>query len=372
MSPQSKTPNMKTLIGVLASHDDVDKNNELARVFEKIYKLDKGLLENFHFVFTGGTFQRVVLGKDTERRRKGKKIISIQDKGLEAFLMQNSTILPDQRDGGVIILANLVVQRQCSILWPFMTPSTMHWLNPADLALHRLSDIWNVNRLMNRGSVEAWFSDEAKRDVKRNRQEIPLKLRFSCEDFTPGQVSGLVNPDWLAQWTKEAKYLEAESREGECWKITKPITKERKPEFLHEFESQTIALIAHDAMKERMIDFAIEYDRELSHFGRILATGTTGREVEEATRMLKAKGKTKRCRSGPKGGDIEISTEILYGRCDVVIFFVDPLHPHPHIEDIRVVFGACMVEGGVRMLTNELEARKWMDEVVRPNMHYVQ
>lgn len=112
-----------------------------------------------------------------------------------------------------------------------------------------------------------------------------------------------------------------------------------------------------------MVDFAIEYERELSSFGRILSTGTTGREVEEAARKLR--GKIKRCRSGPKGGDMEIATEILYGRCDIVIFFIDPLHPHRHSDDIRVVFAACMLHNEVRMLTNELQAREWMGEVVR-------
>lgn len=365
MSPQ-KEANKKTLIGVLASHDSVPKNNELARTFENLYKEDKKkLLEKFHFLFTGGTFKRVVLGKDTEFRHR-EDLKPIQEQRAIDFLQHNSTTLPDQRDGGVTILANLIVQRQCSILWSFMTPLTMHWLNPADLALNRLSDICNVNRLMNRGSVEAWFADEAEGDALRNHIEIPPKLLFGCEEFDPGKASGLVSGDWLNQWEGECKFLQARKRNKGGYYIPKLIPKGRERKFWHKFECQTVALIAHDAMKERMVEFAVEYERELSAFGRILATGTTGREVENATRKLRSK--IKRYNSGPKGGDVEIATEILYGRCDIVIFFVDPLHPHPHIEDIRVVFGACMTEDEVRMLTNEVEARKWMDKVVRPNV----
>ncbi|MDI6810900.1 MAG: hypothetical protein QMD80_04390 [archaeon] len=121
-------------------------------------------------------------------------------------------------------------------------------------------------------------------------------------------------------------------------------------------------------MKERMVDFAIQYETELSEFGRILATGTTGREIENACRKLREDEKVRRCLSGPKGGDIEIATEILYDRCNIVVFFIDPLHPHAHIDDIRVVFSACTAEikdNDVRMLTNEVQAREWIEEAVR-------
>lgn len=123
-----------------------------------------------------------------------------------------------------------------------------------------------------------------------------------------------------------------------------------------------IALIAHDEMKPRMVDFAVQYERELGLFNPIFATGTTGKEVAEAAPTLH--DKIWRFHSGPKGGDIQIATEILLGRCDVVIFFLDPLRPHPHADDIRVVLSACMVENNVRILTNDVEARDWMEEVV--------
>jgi methylglyoxal synthase len=112
-----------------------------------------------------------------------------------------------------------------------------------------------------------------------------------------------------------------------------------------------------------MAEFAMQYEQELDKFDHILATGTTGREVGEAAPALQHK--IKRFHSGPKGGDIQIATEILFARCDVIVFFLDPLRPHPHADDIRVVLAACMVENNVRILTNEVEARDWMEEVVR-------
>ena len=83
----------------------------------------------------------------------------------------------------------------------------------------------------------------------------------------------------------------------------------------------------------------------------------------DATSMLK--DRIVPLNSGPLGGDIEIAVEVLFDQCDVIIFFVDPLHPHPHTDDIRVVFAAAMRTPTVRVLANEMQAREWMDRVVR-------
>jgi methylglyoxal synthase len=125
------------------------------------------------------------------------------------------------------------------------------------------------------------------------------------------------------------------------------------------FPAKTIALIAHDEMKPRMVDFAIEFENELAtSFARILTTGTTGRDIQAATRKLGTL--IRLCRSGPKGGDVEIATEILFRRVLAVVFFVDPLHPHAHIDDVRTVFSACLRTPQVLLLTNEVQAREWI------------
>ena len=131
----------------------------------------------------------------------------------------------------------------------------------------------------------------------------------------------------------------------------------------------TIALIAHDEMKQRMIAFAIDHEWELRKFASILSTGTTGREVAAATSRT-IEDKIYRYHSGPLGGDIEIATEILLGRCHIVIFFVDPLQPHPHIDDIRTVFEACMTRQSVVMISNEMHARDFMSTVRASDSFY--
>lgn len=120
----------------------------------------------------------------------------------------------------------------------------------------------------------------------------------------------------------------------------------------------TLALIAHNEMKSRIEDFAIDYQRQLKKFGRIITTGTTGKVVQDA--VPEVSSKVRRYNSGPKGGDIEIAVEMIFKRCDVAVFLVDPLSAHPHSEDIKVLFGAAILNG-VRLLTNERQARAWMD-----------
>jgi methylglyoxal synthase len=327
----------KPLIGVLASHDDPDKNKLLVALLEELYGLYRSTFRKFHFVFTGGTFDRIVDTREFRRTRVGRYLLD-----------WNATCLPDREHGGVPILANLVVQRQCRILWPFLSPITAHWLNPENLALMRLCDIWKDKRLMNCGSVESWFHYEAQMDSRRNLQTIPISMRSGLSPDPDPQLDVLS----LAERDPNGFY-----------RIEPPKPIPRESSLWHALDQQTIALIAHDEMKGRMVDFAVEYEDELARFKRILTTGTTGQQVLNATRSLK--DIVKRCRSGPKGGDIEIANEVLFSRCHVVVFFVDPLNPHPHIEDIRVVFAACMIENNVRMLTNEVQAREWMDRVAR-------
>ena len=319
----------KTLIGIFASYDSFNKNRQLSETIEELYKSDQKRLQNFHFIITGGTFRRIILGKD-----KDKGFVPVKEEVLE-FLLKSSTCIPSRREGGVTTLANFVVNRQCRIIWPFLDPAEPHWLNQENLALMRLCDVWKVKRLMNSGSVMSWFDSEAPRDIKWNQEPVPPVLKFPDGDTLIPELY--------------------EDKEGAC-KYLKLNYK------LPQKKSNTIALIAHDDMKTRMIDFAVEYQRELSKFSRLLATGTTGRDVMEATgRKLTVTC----CQSGPKGGDIQIATEILAGRCDFVIFFVDPLHPHPHAEDIKVVFGSCMIQDQVRMFTNEVQAREWIEQEYR-------
>ena len=69
----------------------------------------------------------------------------------------------------------------------------------------------------------------------------------------------------------------------------------------------TIALVAHDTKKELMVQFCIAYRQILSEH-RLIATGTTGRLVAEATGL-----NVQRFLPGGHGGDQQIVARIACG-----------------------------------------------------------
>ncbi len=84
-----------------------------------------------------------------------------------------------------------------------------------------------------------------------------------------------------------------------------------------------IALIAHDAKKELMIQFCIAYSGILSNHS-LCATGTTGKIVSEATGL-----RIQRFLGGAQGGDQQIASRISCNEVDLLLFFRDPLNPKP-------------------------------------------
>lgn len=80
-----------------------------------------------------------------------------------------------------------------------------------------------------------------------------------------------------------------------------------------------IALIAHDAKKELMVQFCIAYCGILSRH-TLCATGTTGKLVSEATGL-----DIVRYMSGTQGGDQQITARIACDEIDLLLFFRDPM-----------------------------------------------
>ena len=84
-----------------------------------------------------------------------------------------------------------------------------------------------------------------------------------------------------------------------------------------------IALIAHDAKKELMVQFCIAYCGILSRHN-LCATGTTGKLVSEATGLEIVK-----FLSGSQGGDQQIASRISYNEIDLLLVFRDPINAKP-------------------------------------------
>ena len=98
-----------------------------------------------------------------------------------------------------------------------------------------------------------------------------------------------------------------------------------------------IALIAHDTKKELMVQFCIAYCGILSKH-TLLATGTTGKLVSEATglKIIKFLG-------GSAGGSQQIASRISCDEIDLLLLFRDPLTARPDEPDEHALLRLCDV-----------------------------
>jgi methylglyoxal synthase len=98
-----------------------------------------------------------------------------------------------------------------------------------------------------------------------------------------------------------------------------------------------IALVAHDNMKQDLVEWA-RFNRGLLSEHKIFATGTTGRVLEEELGLEVVK-----LQSGPLGGDQQIGARIVDNEVDFLIFFWDPLEPQPHDPDVKALLRMAVV-----------------------------
>ncbi|HCH64799.1 MAG: methylglyoxal synthase [Deltaproteobacteria bacterium] len=103
-------------------------------------------------------------------------------------------------------------------------------------------------------------------------------------------------------------------------------------------QTQYVALIAHNAMKPVLVDFAKRYRAQLETLP-LVATGTTGTLLHRSTGLMLSR----KVQSGPLGGDQAIGSLIASGNIQAVIFFRDPLSAHPHHADIEALGRLCDV-----------------------------
>ncbi len=100
---------------------------------------------------------------------------------------------------------------------------------------------------------------------------------------------------------------------------------------------KNIALIAHDNLKPKMVEWATKNKEKLTQFN-LFATGTTGKQIETEVNLNVTKFK-----SGPLGGDQQIGAGVAEGKIDAIIFFWDPLAPHPHDVDVKALLRIAVV-----------------------------
>lgn len=105
--------------------------------------------------------------------------------------------------------------------------------------------------------------------------------------------------------------------------------------------NESIALIAHDAMKERMLAIAEQHFDLLDKFAVRYATGTTGGLLNQLAQRIKGEDAgrdwVKPFLSGPLGGDAQIAEVILHRQCRRVLFLEDPHVARQHEADIQLL-----------------------------------
>lgn len=137
---------------------------------------------------------------------------------------------------------------------------------------------------------------------------------------------------------------------------------------------ETVALIAHDAMKEPMLQFVLRHFDLLSKFGHRVGTGTTASllsglrparlsdsewtklashvtALRERLHALPQFAERDACpfvtpfKSGPQGGDVQIAGLVLEDKCSTIVFFEDPQVARQHETDIQLLQRTGRVKG---------------------------
>ncbi len=99
------------------------------------------------------------------------------------------------------------------------------------------------------------------------------------------------------------------------------------------FKKMNIAIVAHDARKKDLLEWAIKNSSKLQPHN-IFCTGTTGKVLKKE---LAGDMNITALKSGPLGGDQEIGVKIANKEIDFLIFMIDGLSIQPHDSDVRAL-----------------------------------
>ncbi|PUA19916.1 methylglyoxal synthase [Glaciimonas sp. PCH181] len=130
--------------------------------------------------------------------------------------------------------------------------------------------------------------------------------------------------------------------------------------------NEGIALIAHDAMKERMLAIAERNFALLDKFAFRCATGTTGGLLNKLAQKIKGEEAGRHWvrpfLSGPMGGDAQIAELILdRQQCRRVLFLEDPHVARQHEADIQLLERAARTVTDYALCISDAECgERWL------------
>ncbi len=115
-------------------------------------------------------------------------------------------------------------------------------------------------------------------------------------------------------------------------------------------EYKRIALVAHDNRKKDLVEWA-QWNAGILLAHHLVCTGTTGTLVEktlhdrckEDEELTLDRCQITKLKSGPLGGDQQLGAMIAEGNIDLIIFFWDPMQPHPHDVDVKALLRIAVV-----------------------------
>ena len=124
-----------------------------------------------------------------------------------------------------------------------------------------------------------------------------------------------------------------------------------------------IALIAHDAKKELMVQFCIAYCGILAKHN-LFATGTTGKLVSDSTGL-----EITTFLSGSQGGGEQIGSRIACNEVDLLLFFRDPLTAKPTEPNDETLMRLCDVHN-IPVATNIATAEALIHSLARGDLDW--
>jgi methylglyoxal synthase len=112
---------------------------------------------------------------------------------------------------------------------------------------------------------------------------------------------------------------------------------------------KNIALVAHDNRKKDLVEW-VKWNCQTLLQHHLICTGTTGKLIEKTLQEHALciddhinRPLIRKLKSGPLGGDQQLGAMITEGQIDFMIFFWDPMQPHPHDVDVKALLRIAVV-----------------------------